>query len=284
MPVRKAIPTTEIDVDATPAVVAVKTLYEATKLIQRGALASQLINSTFRAADRRFDTYMAGAAAVKGNGLWHMYDWNMIGTNQGKLWKSRLTGRGANRQVTFDYQISHVNVPLDPVLDALEGNGVTFRRHKFRMKAPMFESGKAYTIERDQSDWLVWAFKGQFTEREDRRKGEKSGAPNFTLSKDQKVAFSQDSSYIGKGFGGGRTTGKFNAAFIFWWTSEAGAGADAKEMSKRLQRSSAVRMTRAAAEKRNVSSAKKTLSDATTTALAKKRAQKVIDLIEGDLN
>lgn len=276
-----------VDINTSSAMVSVKALYEATRLIQNGALASQMINATFKSTDKRFNTAMAGMAAggeIGGESfnISHMYDWGMIGAPTGRLWETYKTGQGSKIQVSFFYLPSKRKVPLDEVLlEAEEEGDFKFRRHVFKSKAMAFETGVRFQIKRKQSDWLVWAFRGTDFDPKKRDRGN-AGGTRFSVERG--IAFSQGVSDIRSGFGGGQFRGNFNQAFLLWWTTPAGIGVSAKEISRRLESSSHVRMARTVAETRRLSAAKATMSDSQATAHAKKMAQSVIRKIEGDLN
>src|SRR6188768_2835411 len=49
-----------------------------------------------------FDTE-ADALARSSNSLSHVYEWRLNGAPQGRLWKHTLTGRGTNRQASWQW-------------------------------------------------------------------------------------------------------------------------------------------------------------------------------------
>src|SRR5574338_408 len=138
-------------VDSYEARVSVRTLYEVAQKIRRGALTDSIIHACFDRVDKKFNAHMAAAAGARAD-LRHVYDWGLVGSPSGRLWKTSLIGNGSNRSVAFVFLPSHKRVPIDP---ELEGRA-NFRRHIFVDKASVFERGEEVHISRKYAKFLVY--------------------------------------------------------------------------------------------------------------------------------
>lgn len=100
---------------------------------------------------RGFDVEYRTKAFANPSRYGHMYDWNLLGRPDGKLWKHHLQGRPGARRATFSYLPSVRNVPEKTPQNTyirpedfpnLKTNG----RHRFPAKAMVFESGQQTEI------------------------------------------------------------------------------------------------------------------------------------------
>lgn len=102
-----------------------------------------------------FVVHMQREALAKPSKFGHMYEWGQVGDPNGRLWRHVLRGRGASRQLSFDFKASKKAVPVAPRLAAI---GVR-RNHIFTWKAPVMELGKPVSISPKLAKMLVFEAK-----------------------------------------------------------------------------------------------------------------------------
>lgn len=145
----------------------------------------------------------------------HVYEWDMVGVPQGRLWSNRLEGHGARRWATFNWRASKRTVPVpDDELGPNAGERAFKRIHVFVWKAMVMEFDTEVTVTPKRGKWLGWE-----------SSGEKS-IDGLEFSRGP-VTFNP---------GGGNTTGSFTAAYAAWW---GGAGAEAifdREIRRTMER------------------------------------------------
>jgi hypothetical protein len=94
-----------------------------------------------------FDRFADGWALAHGDMIDHMYEWNMAGASQGRLWNTFNTGAGKNKTVTFTYLPSKTYVPIPEELQEPGPNDqVVSSQHIFKNKAMIMEMGTTVTI------------------------------------------------------------------------------------------------------------------------------------------
>lgn len=116
---------------------------------------NDLIKSANTIVTAEFVSHMSREAITSPLKFGHMYEWGMIGDPSQRLWRHILRGRGASRQLTFDFKASQKAVPVDPALAAV---GVK-KNHIFTWKAPVIELGKPVSISPKLARALVFMSK-----------------------------------------------------------------------------------------------------------------------------
>ena len=87
----------------------------------------------------------------------HVYEWGGLGDPSARLWRHILRGRGANRQLTFEFKASKKAVPVNPRLAEL---GVK-KIHVFHWKAPVLELGQPVHIYPKLAKMLVFEYQNR---------------------------------------------------------------------------------------------------------------------------
>jgi hypothetical protein len=123
--------------------------------IKTDAHVNDLIKSANTIITAEFVTHMSNEALNHPLKFGHMYDWAGIGNPGERLWRHVLRGRGASRQMSFDFKASTKMVPVDPILSSV---GVK-RNHQFTWKAPVIELGKPVSISPKLAAMLVFVAK-----------------------------------------------------------------------------------------------------------------------------
>lgn len=106
-----------------------------------------------------FDNEADIAAQGSDQGLSHVYEWRMVGLPQGRLWKHTLTGRGEDRQASWQWVASKAPIltpeerkasdnPYDPIKNVSDEDiaQLSDRKYIFYWKAPVLEYGMAVNI------------------------------------------------------------------------------------------------------------------------------------------
>jgi len=166
------------------------------------------INDLIKAANTvitaEFIKHMSQVSVNDPNKFGHMYEWNMIGNPSGRLWRHVLRGRGAARQLSFDFKASQKVVPVDPALAEV---GVK-RIHIFQWKAPVMELGRPVSISPKLAKMLV------FLAKETKRGASSSG---YGFSVDGRV-FHRGTINISRA-GSEEAWGSFTGEFNTWFRS-----------------------------------------------------------------
>lgn len=247
-----------VNIDTYQARVSIRTLYEATQQIRKGALTDSVINAAFEKYNKDFNSYMATQGSR--DALKHMFDWGMIGAPSGRLWRTEMRGRGSNREVGYVFLPSHKKVPFDPENPYLK------RRHVFKNKAMVFETGQEVRISPKYAKMLTYV---------NRHKGaggtNDSGTNDKTFKRDG-VTFTTRESTIEAG--GGQFAGQFTQEFYTFW-SELGP---IEQIAAELARSTDVQLAAAASAKNRIANYKNKMRSATPE--AKSRAKKAIQSIK----
>lgn len=245
-------------IDSHDARVSIRTLYEATQMIRRGALTNDVIMASYRVMDRKFNAYMSVQASGRSD-LTHMFDWGMQGSNVGRLWQTRIAGQGSSKVVYFVFLPSKKKVPFDPELE-----GVLKRRHVFKRKAEVFENGEAINISPRYAKFLVYI---------NRHRGAGTTDPAGKGFKRGNITFTTRTSVIERA-ANGMYQGRFTAEFLNFWNNIGTPTEVADELSK----STAVQMARAASSRKRLGQYQAKLSDPSPEAKAK--AQRAITNIK----
>lgn len=123
--------------------------------VRTDAHINELIKSANTIVTAEFVSHMTREAISSPLKFGHMYEWGMVGDPSQRLWRHILRGRGASRQLTFDFKASKKAVPVDPYLAAV---GVK-KNHIFTWKAPVIELGKPVSISPKLARALVFVAK-----------------------------------------------------------------------------------------------------------------------------
>lgn len=123
--------------------------------IKTDAHVNDLVKSANTIITAEFVNHMSRESLSHPLKFGHMYDWGQIGNPGQRLWRHVLRGRGATRQISFDFKASTKMVPVDPELAAV---GVK-RNHRFTWKAPVIELGKPVSISPKLAKMLVFVAK-----------------------------------------------------------------------------------------------------------------------------
>lgn len=114
------------------------------------------VNDLIKAANTivtgEFILHMSREAVSKPLKFGHMYEWNEIGDPGSRLWTHQLRGRGAIRQLSFNFKASKKSVPVTPALKAV---GVE-QRHIFVWKSMIMELGNPVRISPKIAQALVF--------------------------------------------------------------------------------------------------------------------------------
>jgi hypothetical protein len=106
-----------------------------------------------------FDREIDQVALSNQNAFAHVYEWRMTGIPQGRLWHHTLTGRGVNRQASWQWEPSKApiltpeerkarNNPNDPINNVSDEDiaRLSSRDYFFTWKAPVMEYGLRVNI------------------------------------------------------------------------------------------------------------------------------------------
>lgn len=118
---------------------------------------NELIKSADSILQNEFVIHMASEALRQPKKFSHMYDWGQLGDPNGKLWKTKLKGRGAKRMSVFEFKASKKTVPVSQTLRNL---GVK-QNHVFYWKAPVLEYGLPVRIYPKLAQILVFEYRGK---------------------------------------------------------------------------------------------------------------------------
>jgi len=255
------------EVDNYEARVSIGAIYQVVQSIRKGALTEELIGTAFRIIDKGFDQHMQSVIGARDD-LRHMYDWGMVGSNQGKLWKTVMEGRGKSREVMFIYKPSVKKVPHG------ELEGTLRRRHVFRDKAEVFEEAQPVTISPRFARFLVYinhhAGEGTTT----------GSGTSFTSGDDeegQKITFTERTSVIDRA-GGGKYYRRFTAEFVAYWTNPGGS---VEKLTQSLANDMEMQTAIAASAKNRIANYKNKMQS--SDAEAKRRAKKAIQTINAKM-
>lgn len=148
-----------------------------------------------------FTAHMETLAQAAPDRFHHVYEWNMIGIPQGKLWRDVLRGSGNTRTATFQWKASKSIVPVS---DEAKDKGVK-QIHVFVWKAPVMEYGEDITITPKRGEGLAY-FTGPVYSDPGRYEPVKFTRKDITIHNP----------------GGANVKGAFTKAYIEWWGSSSG--------------------------------------------------------------
>jgi len=116
---------------------------------------NDLVTNSNAVITGEFVLHMSKEAMGSPKKFQHMYEWGHVGDPNYRLWKHILRGRGAQRQLTWDFKASTKSVPVAPALKAI---GVK-QNHIFTWKAPVLELGLPVHISPILAKFLVFEAK-----------------------------------------------------------------------------------------------------------------------------
>jgi hypothetical protein len=250
----------KMEMDSYNARVSIRTLYEATQLIRKGALTDSVIGAAYDVYNRDFNAYMA-AAGNKPN-LKHMFDWGMVGAPSGRLWKVEMRGRGASREVGYVFLPSRKKVPFDPENPYLK------KRHVFKNKAMVFETGQTVKISPKYAKML------SYVNRHKGAGGTEGGGKDKSFTKNGVTFTTRTSTFE---IASGNNAGQFSQEFVTFW-AELGP---IEKIASRLANETDVQLAAAASAKNRISNFKQKMRSAAPEARA--RAKRAIKTIERNM-
>lgn len=167
-----------------------------------------------------FDREIDQVARSNADSLGHVYEWRMVGQPMGRLWKHTLSGRGAARQASWEWQKSIAPIltpqerksagnPNDPMTGISDKDiaQLSGRDYFFHWKAPMMEYGMTVNIVAKNAKALfVPSFNAD-------------GGFYFTKATHNQLA--------------GNNNGRFTAFWTTWW-GDSGAGGEWNNHVKRI--------------------------------------------------
>jgi hypothetical protein len=187
-----------------------------------------------------FDEHMDVISVTNASAYSHVYEWRRLGMPNGHLWSHKISGGGTTaagrvREATFEWKPS-VRPILTPEERMADDNDpiskvdpqiiakLKKRSYIFKSKAPIMEYGLRAVVRPTNAKWL-------FVPTESRLNGPEK-FKGFYLAKQTVQNFAyrnpQDSS------GGAGSQGRFTAAWVEWWNTEAPALWDS-EISKTIE-------------------------------------------------
>lgn len=197
------------------------TVQGAAKVLDDNKFLDLLITRAHAEASVQFDGDAAVYAAATGT-LGHMYEWGTAGINTGrttrrmdplssgaKLWRHKLTGFGATKEISFVFQPSVVPIPKPTVsktgVPKAELNKLTGGPYVFTGKAAIMEAGTTVTIRPRGNNMLFVPFGNEASKNPDaRRRGR-----NFIFTR------GPINTIPGKNY-----AGNFSKYWLVWWNTE----------------------------------------------------------------
>ena len=165
---------------------------------------------------REFDSTADVVAMSARDNFHHVYEWNLAGVPQGRLWKHKLSGNGNSRFAGYSWKASKTPIPSpkerasnskDPMsrLSSDDVAKLSDRKHFFYWKAPVMEYNMTVHIKGRHSPKKMlmiptWT---------DNKVGKETKPYVFVSSVTQKVP------------GGDSTSGRFTGLWASWWAIEA---------------------------------------------------------------
>lgn len=182
------------NVDADQAYALTGWLQELSLQVRTPAYIGPTLRYAHSLMSKEFNLFMDElAGAGDENEYHHVYEWNMIGNADARLWRNVLRGHGNNRLATFEWLPSKTIVPV--VHEDAEG---VQEKHVFMWKAPVMEYGIPVYIAPKDAERIIY-FTGP-----DRDPGPlRSSAVGIVVSHP----------------GGKRVEGAFTRAFVGWWAA-----------------------------------------------------------------
>jgi hypothetical protein len=149
----------------------------------------------------------------------HVYEWRLTGLKRGRLWRSRVRGRGKDKVAAFEFKASRTPIPSpmerrhsrrnDPIknvpMDVIRR--LSNRKHFFYWKAPIMENGTTVTIRPKYASALFIPL------------GEGQEVQGFSRDRTRGYVFTKNA--VQSNPGGGKTTGRFTAFWVSWWSGPA---------------------------------------------------------------
>lgn len=192
-----------------------------TETVKTNRYTSSVLQYTHKVLSDEFDDFMDGISATNKSRYGHVYEWRMTGMPQGRLWRHKLQGNGANRSATWEWKASQGLIPTpaerkaagdpnDPI-SAVSDKEIAIltekggnKRYKFYWKAPVIEYGMHVVIQPKQAKALWIPAPGRSPYPKDK-------TPRNFVFKQQVDARA----------GSAQSIGAFTAAWVDWWATAA---------------------------------------------------------------
>lgn len=214
-----AKPMINFDVDTRQASAAVGYLSGIAKSIGSQRFMDGVTDLTYAKLSEEFGRQIDLVAKSNPDNYHHVYEWRLTGIKKGRLWRTKVRGRGSNKIATFEFKASRTPIPTpleryrsrsnDPikkvpfkVVQRLSG-----RKNFFYWKAPIMESNTEVTIRPKYSSVLFVPLGDDPSVR--------------TTSRDQQRGYVFTKHAVQIKPGGEQTTGRFTAFWTAWWNGPA---------------------------------------------------------------
>jgi hypothetical protein len=176
------------------------------KSVNTAAYLDSVVTYTHATLATFFDNWLDALARTSPREFQHVYEWpndfrqyeQTVGMPTARLWRHTLKGGSGTREASFRFMPSKTFVPVDPLLlspNPRTGRVVKENVHIFELKAAAMEYGLGISLRPKLAKYLAFPsgnVRPMFTK----------GPVNYTA-------------------GGGVTKGKFTAAYLAWWTTQA---------------------------------------------------------------
>lgn len=201
-----------------------------TATVKTTEFTSSLLKHVHGVLSREFDQTVDVVAASSKENFHHVYEWNLTGVPQGRLWKHTLGGSGNNRMAGFRWKASKVPIPSpreraenlnDPIsrLSDEDLAKLSTRKYFFYWKAPIMEYNQTVHIVGRHSPRKML----MIPTWDDHKIGKEMRPFVFAASATMSVP------------GGAATTGRFSSLWAIWWATEANNVFD-REIRSSLER------------------------------------------------
>lgn len=201
-------------VDTSEAQAAIGYMQGVTKMIGSRRYLDGVTDFTYAKLADEFGRQIDLVAKTNPDNYHHVYEWRLTGIKRGRLWKFKVRGRGSQKIATFEFKASRTPIPNpmeryrskknDPIknvpFDVVKR--LSSRKHFFYWKAPIMEAGSTVTINPRYSSVLFIPLNEPSIHNPDR---------NYLFTK-RAVEIVP---------GGGKTTGRFTAFWVSWWSGPA---------------------------------------------------------------
>lgn len=127
----------------------------------------QYNNKIFKAVDINYGKYLDQKARVLPKSYHHVYEWNMLGKKEGRLWKLRKRNSSdSSMEIRYDFLTSKKVAPINPKLATPGPTGKRVTRSSiFKNKAYVMEEGIPVHIKLKQAQFLaipnIYGFNGR---------------------------------------------------------------------------------------------------------------------------
>ena len=205
------------DVDTSQASAAIGYLSGIAKSIASQRFMDGVTDLTYAKLSEEFGRQMDLVAKSNPDNYHHVYEWRLTGIKKGRLWRTKVRGRGSKKIATFEFKASRTPVPSpmeryrsrrdDPIkkvpFDVVKR--LSNRKHFFYWKAPIMESAAEVTIRPKYSSVLFVPVDETIR----------------SSPRDQNRGYVFTRHAIQTNPGGEKTTGRFTGFWTAWWSGPA---------------------------------------------------------------